>query len=176
MDITPFCSLLLRSPEMIEDYKQATAQLPDFEHWSQRDFPASEVTYSASCSTASLRPTLPSNDASFFSQVILLASTPSCEKWWRIFNKLAQHLWKIVRKQKIVICSCKDLEALLWSWCPDLNSLLQRQDSASYKRLWFYFFMHLSWPHFVKCQVDLFIHNPSWCSRWQQGVVLGWRG
>lgn len=145
-------------------------------------FPASEVTYSASSSTAfssaaSLRPTLLSNDTSlFFSQLILLASIPSCGKWWRIFNKLAQQIRKTVRKQKTIICSWKDLEALLWSCCPDLNSLLQSQDPASYKRHWFYFFMHLSQSHFVKCQVDLFIHNPSWCSGWQRGVVVGWRG
>lgn len=137
-------------------------------------FPAHEVPCSVSSSTASLRPSLLSNDTSLFS--VNSYSWPlyhPVEKWWSIFNKLAQQLRKTVRKQKTIICFCKDLETLVWSCCPDLNSLLQSQDPASYKELWFYFFMHLSRPHFAKCQVDLFIHNPSSCSGWQQGVVLG---
>lgn len=95
----------------------------------------------------------------FFSQIPLLALMTSSGKWQCIFNKLTQQLQKRVRKQKIIICSWKDLEALYWSCCPDLNSLLQRQDLVSYEELWFYFFMHLSRPHFVNCQVDLSIHN-----------------
>lgn len=170
--------ILLPSPQMIEDYEWATGQLPQLWPIGHGGMSCLWSHYSASSSTASRRPTtLLSNDTSpFSSQLILLASIPPCRKRGSIFNKLAQQLWKTVRKQKTIICSCKDLEALLWSCCPDLNSLLQSQDPASYKGLWFYFFMHLSRPHFVKCQVDLFIHNPSWCSGWQQGVVLGWRG
>ena len=139
-------------------------------------FPASEVTYSASSSTAPLRPTLLSNVTSLFSVSSYYWPPYYPVENGEVFLRNAQQLWKTVRKQKNIICSRKDLEALLWSCCPDLNSLLQSQDPASYEGLWFYFFMHLSWPHFVKCQVDLFIHNPPQCSGWQPGVVFGWRG
>lgn len=176
-----FCVLLLQSPHMIEDHcfqvKWATdhlIQTVTIGHWR---IPASEVIYSTSWFTASCRPILLSvHTHLFFSPFLLLVSIPSSGKWQGIFNKLAQPLQKIIRKQKTIICFWKDLEALFWSCCPDLNSLLWSQDLAIYKGLWFYFFMHLSRPHFVKCQVDFFIHNPSWCCGWQQGVDLGWRG
>lgn len=139
MDAAPFCLLLLPCPLTITE-----------------GFPAPEVTCSASCSTAFLRPTLLTNDRSLF-------SVSSCYwlcniLWWSIFNKLAQQLQRTVRKQKIVICSCKELEALWWSCCPDLNSLLQRQNPASYKGLWFYFFHALIMTSFCKVPSG-FVHS-----------------